>query len=476
MSLLVVIPFFSILIFNMPFLKPLRKTIFVWSIFLFLCQIVISCLCISPAFLEKFARPLHSFNFNLSLDGLGVIMLFLSALILLFSLIVSNSFIQEEKRRFNFINLLLFMLSALNGLIMVRDIFSLYIFVEIVAITSYVLIAFDKDTKAFSAVFKYVVLSTIASILMVSSIAIVLLLVGDTEFAVISQTLHAFPHNPLMMLAISLFICGLFIKAGLVPFHGWLPEVYSYSGASVSILLAGIISKMLGIYTLIRVLKDAFVLNNQIGTILLVVGTTSILIGAFGALAQKNFKKMLSYSSISQVGYIVVGLACLNPLGFIGAIFHFFNHSIFKSLLFVNAAALEKETGTTDMAHMGGVSKNMPITSTTSVLGMLSAAGIPPLAGFWSKLVIVIALWMAGFKAYAAIAVLGSLLTLAYFLSLQRKVFFGKPKDEFKNIKEAGFNLIFPALLLAVLIVGIGIFSPWILKRFILSFNSILGG
>ena len=468
MSLLVVIPFFSILAFNMPFLKPLRKSIFVWSIFLFLCQIAISCLCISPLFLAKLGQPLHIFNFNLSLDGLGVIMLFLTATILLFSLIVSNSFIQEEKRRFNFINLLLFMLCALNGLIMVRDIFSLYIFVEIVAITSYVLIAFDKDMKALSAVFKYVVLSTVASILMVSSIAIILLLAGDMQFTVISETLHAFPHNPLMMFAISLFICGLFIKAGLVPFHGWLPEVYSYSGASVSILLAGIVSKMLGIYTLIRVLKDAFVLNSQIGTILLVVGTASILIGAFGALVQKNFKKMLSYSSISQVGYIVVGLACLNPLGYIGAIFHFFNHSIFKSLLFVNSAALEKEIGTTDMAHMGGVSKKMPITAITSVLGMLSAAGIPPLAGFWSKLLIIIALFVSGHFVYATIAILASVLTLAYLLSMQRMVFFGKLNERLVNVKEAGFNIVFPAIALGAIIVIVGLLYPFVFRTLIL--------
>ena len=468
MSLLIVIPFFSILAFNMPFLKPLRKSIFVWSIFLFLCQIAISCACVSPVFLDTFSRPLHVFNFNLGLDGLSIIMLFLSALILLLTLIVSNSFIREEKRRFNFINLLLFTLSALNGLVMVRDIFSLYIFVEITAITSYVLIAFEKDMKALSAVFKYVVLSTIASILMVSSIAIVLLFVGNTNFMIIYDALHASSPNPLIMLAVSLFICGLFIKAGLVPFHGWVPEVYSYSGASVSMLLAGIISKALGVYTLIRILKDVFGLNDQIGTILLVVGTASILLGAFGALSQKNFKKMLAYSSISQVGYIIVGLATLNPLGFIGAVFHFFNHSIFKTLLFVNSAAVEKQTGTTDMAHLGGLSKKMPITAITSILGMLSAAGIPPLAGFWSKLLIIIALFISGHFVYGAIAVFASVLTLAYLLSMQRMVFFGKLNERLVSIKEAGFGIVFPAIMLGAIIVVVGLLYPLVFRTLIL--------
>jgi multicomponent Na+:H+ antiporter subunit D len=322
--------------------------------------------------------------------------------------------------------------------------------------------------KALSAVFKYIVLSTVASILMLSSIAIVLLVVGDTKFTVISQTLNASGNSPLIMLSVSLFLCGLFVKAGLVPFHGWLPEVYSYAGASVSILLGGIISKILGVYTLIRVLKDAFVLNEQIGTILLVVGAASILIGAFGALAQKNFKKMLAYSSISQVGYIIIGLAALNPIGFFGAVFHFFNHSIFKSLLFVNSAALEKEVGTTDMGHMGGLSKNMPITATTSVLGMLSAAGIPPLAGFWSKLLIIIALFISGHYVYAAIAVFASVLTLAYLLSMQRMVFFGKLNESLTRVKEAGFGIVFPAIVLSAIIVLVGLLYPFVLNKLVL--------
>jgi multicomponent Na+:H+ antiporter subunit D len=185
---------------------------------------------------------------------------------------------------------------------------------------------------------------------------------------------------------------------------------------------------------------------------------------------------MLSYSSISQVGYIILGVGSGSILGVAGAALHIFNHAAFKSLLFVNSAAVESQLGSRDMDKMGGLAKQMPITGWTSVIGSLSCAGIPPLAGFWSKLIIVIALWLAGYKTYAVIAVLGSVLTLAYFLSLQRRVFFGKLNEEFKNIKEAGFNLTFPAVMLAALIVVLGILTPFILSKFILSFSSVLGG
>jgi multicomponent Na+:H+ antiporter subunit D len=199
-----------------------------------------------------------------------------------------------------------------------------------------------------------------------------------------------------------------------------------------------------------------------------VLGTVSIIVGALAALSQKDFKKMLAFSSISQVGYIVLGLGSATALGVAGAVFHLFNHAVFKSLLFVNSAAVEQQTKTTNMRELGGLSKNMPITGWTSVLASLSAAGIPPLAGFWSKLLIVMGLFAAGRYGYAALAILLSILTLAYLLSMQRMVFFGKVKESLLNIKEADFGLVFSASLLAVIIIGVGVFYPFILGKVIL--------
>jgi len=261
-----------------------------------------------------------------------------------------------------------------------------------------------------------------------------------------------------------------------MPFHGWLPDVYTSAPAPASVLLAGIITKVAGVYALIRIVVSMLGFSASIQSILLFVGAVSVILGALAALTQSDFKRMLSYSSISQVGYIILGLGSGSVLGIAGAAFHIFNHASFKSLLFINSAAVESRLGSRDIDKMGGLAKQMPLTSLTSVIGSLSCAGIPPLAGFWSKLMIIIALWLVGFKGYAVIAVLGSILTLAYFLTLQRKVFFGKPSDEFKDIKEAGFSLMFPAIALAVLIVAAGLLAPWLLKGFILGFVPIIGG
>ena len=184
---------------------------------------------------------------------------------------------------------------------------------------------------------------------------------------------------------------------------------------------------------------------------------------------------MLAFSSISQIGYIMMGFATGTPLGLIGAAFHFFNHSVFKSLLFLNAGAVEKATGTRNFDELGGLASKMPITGTTSIIGMLSTAGIPPLAGFWSKLIIIIALWQAGFHPYAMVAIFASVITLAYLLSLQRNVFFGKVKQGLEGIKEVAPIFYWPAIIMAFITVACGIFFPFVINKLILPVNSLLG-
>jgi multicomponent Na+:H+ antiporter subunit D len=260
----------------------------------------------------------------------------------------------------------------------------------------------------------------------------------------------------------------------LVPFHGWLPDAYSSAPAGVSILLAGIVTKATGVYTLIRLTTAVFGFSAPVKSILLFVGAISIIIGALAALGQKDFKRMLAYSSISQIGYIIIGLGTGTPLGIVGAVFHLFNHAVFKSLLFVNSAAVEEQTGTRDMDKMGGLSDKMPVTGATSVVAFCSTAGIPPFSGFWSKLIIFMALWQVGLYTYAAIAMLASVITIAYFLSMQRRVFWGKLAEGFEQLKEANLAFTIPAILLALITVGVGVCFPYILNTFILPVRSII--
>jgi multicomponent Na+:H+ antiporter subunit D len=171
---------------------------------------------------------------------------------------------------------------------------------------------------------------------------------------------------------------------------------------------------------------------------------------------------------------MVLALGCFTPLALAGAVFHLFNHAIFKSLLFVNAGAVEKQAGTINMDKLGGLAAKMPFTGTTSVIACLSAAGLPPLAGFWSKLIIILALWDAGHQIYAGIALVSSILTLAYLLAIQRKVFFGKLEQTLTQIKEAPLAIVLPEVLLATITIAVGLGFPFVFNNWILPLKEIV--
>jgi multicomponent Na+:H+ antiporter subunit D len=469
-SLLILLPLAGIIILNLPLGNIMRRTAYVFAFGLFLIQIALAIFHYPGLWAGGLGAVDAFFNVSFTVDHLSFIVLLSIGIVSLTSLIVGRYTISDDEQRFNFINLLIIASIGMCGIVMVRDIFSLYVFLEVAAVTSFILIALQKDRLALEGAFKYIVMSAIATIMMLASIALIIMVTGDTSFAAIRQALYGSRDAFIVKLATGLFVCGLFIKGGLVPFHGWLPDAYSQAPSAVSILLAGIVTKVSGIYTLIRLVTSVFGFTDNIKGVLILVGVISMLFGAFAALTQNNFKRMLAYSSVSQVGYILAGLGTGTMLGVVGAIFHFFNHAIFKTLLFVNSAAVEKSTGKVDMDEMGGLSEKMPVTGATSLVGFLSTSGIPPFAGFWSKLMIIIALWFSGHYVYAVIAVLTSVLTLAYLLMMQRKVFFGKLAGTLHDIKEAPAGFAAIAIVLALITIGVGIFFPVVFNVYLEQF------
>jgi proton-translocating NADH-quinone oxidoreductase chain M len=475
-SSLILLPFLSVIALNIMPRKAMKKIIFVLGLVLLVFQVYLTVCHSTYCWNCQLYIFSNLFKFNLGIDAISRAMLLSISIILFAVFLVAAKTVKGSDERFNFFNLLLLMLAGLNGIVMVRDIFSLYVFLEIVAVTSFILIAFNGELDSLESAYKYIILSAVATVLMITSIALLVLVAGGTEFSSLRSALSASPDKNIVLAALGIFLCGLFIKAGLIPFHGWLPDAYAESPAAVSVLLAGIVTKIGGVYTLLRLVEAVFGFSSPVKNILMLTGTVSIILGALMSLGQVDMKRMLAYSSISQVGYIVLGFGCGTPLGIAGAVFHFFNHAIFKSLLFVNAAAVESQTGSRDMSKMAGLAQRMPVTGITSVLASLSAAGIPPLAGFWSKLLIVMALWSAGYFGYAVIAVLASVLTLGYFLNMQRNVFFGKPAQDSINVREAGFELSFPAVMLGAIIVAAGVLFGYLMNTYLVPIQGIFGG
>jgi multicomponent Na+:H+ antiporter subunit D len=410
------------------------------------------------SFLDPFEKAV---GFTLKADSLAILLLLTAGIAGLASVLVARASCVQARARFAFANLVLIALIGINGIAMVRDLFTLYIFIEVTSVAAFIMVAVRDEGAALEGAWKYLILSAVASVLMLSGIGLLLMTTGGVSFDAASAALAA--PTAEVWIATALFLCGLFVKSAMVPFHGWLADAYSEGPPAVSVFLAGIVTKASGIFALMRLAPAAMTGNGPGRMILLVVGAATAVGGAFLSLTQTDMKRMLAYSSISQMGYIVMALGGQPALALVAAAVHFFNHTVSKAQLFTNAAAVESQLGTRDMDRMGGIASRMPITGGTSAVATLSIAGLPPLAGFWSKLLIIIALWTAGQVVFAVIAVLTSLVTLAYFLSLQRKVFFGTILPEWSEVREAGAGYIVPALVLAGVTIAVGLGFPFLL-------------
>ncbi|MFC1453750.1 complex I subunit 5 family protein [Verrucomicrobiota bacterium] len=458
---LLIVPLAGVLILNLP-LSFLRKCVIPFGVAFALVQAVMAIF-----WANELALPSV---LPLVVDSLTRVMLLAIALVVISALLVGRATIENGIKRSNFANLVILALVGMNGVVLCADLFSIYVFIEIAAASSFILIASEKNRAGLEGAFKYFVLSATASVAILIGVALLLFVSGSTKFTEVALVVSASAGQPFVLIALALFVGGLFIKSGVVPFHGWVPDAYSSAPSAVSVLLAGIVTKVTGVYVLLRLVIDVFGFSSALSDVMMLVGALTLSCAALAALVQTNFKRMLAYSSISQVGYIILSFGVATPLGIAGAVFHLFNHAIFKSLLFVNAAAVEKEIGTSNMNEMGGLAQRMPVTGFSSVVGLLSTAGVPPLAGFWSKLIIILALWQAGCYAYASFAIMFSLVTLAYFLIMQRKVFFGLLRPNCEKASEV-LELVVPTIMLAAITIAVGLLIPFIKGTFLLPIN-----
>jgi multicomponent Na+:H+ antiporter subunit D len=261
-----------------------------------------------------------------------------------------------------------------------------------------------------------------------------------------------------------LFITGFGLKGALIPFHAWLPDAHSSAPSPISAMLSGVLIKAIGIYCMIRIFFNMFILTEDFAVILTTLGALSMVLGALIAMVQNDMKRMFAYSSISQVGYIITGIGMgmiilarkgdqgIAALAIGGGLFHMINHAVFKGLLFLNAGAVEYENRTRNLDELGDLSTVMPVTYGTSLTASLSVSGIPPFNGFFSKLIIIIAAIQGHFYLLAALAVVVSIITLGYFMKFQKQAFFNVSRFFNKlKIKEVPFTMCFSMIVLAIL-------------------------
>lgn len=411
------------------------------------------------------------FGILLVSDGLSSMMLVVINVIALLAVIYSMKYMSTYTAKPKYFSLFMLMIAGMNGVVITGDMFNLYVFLEIASIASYALVGFGTGKKELEASFKYLILGGVASTAVLFGIAFLYSMTGTLNMPDLAQQIEVIGLTKTIGFVIALFIMGFGLKASMVPFHAWLPDAHPSAPAPISAMLSGVLIKALGIYTIMRILYNIIGMNELISAIVMFLGGLSMLVGVLLAVGQSDFKRMLAYHSISQMGYVTIGLGLgLNPkvdpavaaLALFGGLFHLVNHAVFKSCLFLCSGAFEYRTGTREKHEMGGLVRKMPVTSATCSIASLSIAGVPPFNGFWSKLIIILALVKAGYWIYGSIAVLVAFVTLISFIKLQTGVLFGKLPEKFSGVKEAPFAMTLPLVILAVLCLGIGLAYPWI--------------
>ena len=399
-------------------------------------------------------------------DGLSLLLVGLIYLVAFCVTFFSAWFMEEGvPNRQAYYSLILVSVGAMCGIVTANDFFTLYVFIEVLAVTSFALITTDESRGGIEGAIKYFLLTFPASALIIVGISMLLITLGSLSFENLSIFMASgISGTGTVTFAAALMTLGFLIKSGVVPFHAWTPDAYQGAYAPVSAHLGGIVTKISGVYAVIKMAALLRFFDGRaqiVSEMLMFLGMLSIIVGALAALKQKDFKRMLAFSSISQIGYIVLAAGLGTPLALMGAVFHLLNHATFKTVLFLNSASVERSAGTTDMEKLGGLEHTMPWTSWTSVIALLSTAGVPPLSGFWSKLLIILALWEAGLKTYAVLALLFSIVTLAYFLVMQRKVFFGKLSKAAEASPEVSAPMLAPIVLMSAAIVALGLLFPY---------------
>jgi multicomponent Na+:H+ antiporter subunit D len=406
---------------------------------------------------------------DLRLDSLSALILLVVNVVGLAVSLYSIDYMRRFTARGYFYGLFLLMVTGMNGVVLAGDLFNLYVFLEVAAVASYALVAFGCAHEELEASFKYIVLGSLSSALILVGIALVYGITGTLNMAHMAGRIAEAGMDAPLALALGLFIVGFSFKSALVPFHAWLPDAHPSAPAPVSAMLSGVLIKAIGIYVLARLVFNVFGVADDVLSLLRWLGVLSMVVGGLLAAGQNDIKRLFAYSSISQVGFIVLGLGLGTPLGLVGGLYHLVNHALFKSLLFLNAGAVEYATGVRNLDQLGGLNRAMPVTGATSLVGSMSIAGIPPFNGFWSKLIIVLACIEAGYYGFATLAVAISIVTLAYQLKVQRKAFFASLPGMLQGLKREPKMMALSMILLAVGCVALsfavlsGLRDPWLI-------------
>ena len=405
------------------------------------------------------------FGIAYRVDMLNALVAFLLSIIFLFVfLYIPKSFAAElsERHWYPVYSALFIVQSGFMGVVVTDDLFNIYVFLEMASLASYGLTAARGKPSDLIAAYQYLLLGTLGAIFLLLGIGYLYVLSGTLNLSDLSVRLPALLDSRAALAALVFIVVGLFLKTAVFPRHFWLPRVYTYAPSAVAALFAAIGGKV-PLYLLIRFYFDIFggsSFSVHLSNILLLLGCLSILFGSFIACRQHNIKRMMAYSSIAQLGYIVVAVGLMSSAGLTASLIHIFNHAIIKCMLFSALGCVVYRTGNCTLSELRGLSKQMPWTAAALVVGGLGLIGVPLTSGFISKWYLIAATLQTNMWLIVIVVLIGSLLSLIYVWRLIEVAYFAEGKSAV--IKEAPLSMNIVVYALAAMTIYIGIQPAWL--------------
>ena len=365
----------------------------------------------------------------------------------------------DQYSRFHVMYLL--SLSGLLGIVVTGDLFNVFVFLEISALSSYVLVSLGRDRRALTAAYQYLIMGTIGATFILIGIGLMYMMTGTLNMADMAVRLRGVAETRTVLAAFGFLTIGIGIKMALFPFHLWLPNAYAFAPSVVTAFLAGTATKV-AVYVLLRFSLSVYGVEFSfermpLSTVLMVLALVAMFSASLVAIFQQDVKRLLAYSSVAQIGYMVLGISFASVLGLTGGIVHMANHAVTKAMLFCALGCVVARIGSTHIDDMRGIGKDMPLTMGAFVVGGLSLIGVPGTAGFISKWYLVQAALAGGYWPIAALILASSLLAIVYVWRVIEVAWFEAPPSGCGKVREAPLSMLIPMWLLVVATVWFGV-------------------
>lgn len=393
-------------------------------------------------------------------DRMSAIMLLIAAIISLATLIYAPGGLTDERERRPFFYVLhQLLLVGINGTFVTGDFFNLYVFFEVMLLTSFAQISLGARAEQLTKVFPYVIVNLVSSSIQLSGIGLMYGVAGTVNMAAIAERIASDSLPPLFFAALALILVSYALKAALLPLFFWLPDSYPYAPIPVSALFAGLLTKV-SVYLLFRVVP---LLSGPTPTVfhdlLIFLSAATMLVGVLGALGRNSIRGILSFHIISQVGYMIFGLALYSPVALAAGIFFLIHQIPVKTALFLAGGIVERVGDSGELGVVRGAARSFPWVAVVFFVAMLALAGIPPLSGFFGKLFLIYAGLEEKSYLATAVAILVSFFTLSSMLKIWTKAFWGEPAGQKHPERGRDPRMLLPALTLTLLAVLIGLFA-----------------